>query len=264
MKGIICCYSGSGNTELAINYLKKRIKNVDFELYNIVKNNMPDLSKYDIVGFATFADFWGVPRYFHSFFNKMNPQPNKYSFVFNTYGFMSIKTLKSLANLAKAKQFDILIGHSLHTPESYPPMRARNRIYDTSPNQKEMDRFDAFISRLDGMLESIRTNKTPEKEKLKVGLLGTIMPAFPPTSAKKDMGKQDVDKDICKQCGTCERVCPCKAINLEPFPVFDHDKCYGCWACYNHCPEKAIYTKKFKGVGQYPKPSKELVNKLKD
>ena len=30
----------------------------------------------------------------------------------------------------------------------------------------------------------------------------------------------------------------------------------------NHCPEKAIYTNKFKAEWQYPKPSKELVNKL--
>ena len=45
MKGIICYYSGSGNTKLAANCIKKKIKNADFELCDIVKNDTPDLSK---------------------------------------------------------------------------------------------------------------------------------------------------------------------------------------------------------------------------
>ncbi|MFC1866378.1 flavodoxin family protein [Chloroflexota bacterium] len=188
MKGIICYYSGSGNTRLAVNYIKKRTKNADFELCNIVKNNIPDLSKYDIVGFATFTNFGGVSQYFHSFFDKINQQPNTHCFVFNTHGFMPIKTLKSLAKLAQSKGFNVLIGHSLHAPESYIPMRARNRDYDNSPNQKELGQFDAFISRLDDILESIRNNKIPKKTKVKIGLLGTIMPIFSPTRAKIDMG----------------------------------------------------------------------------
>jgi Fe-S-cluster-containing hydrogenase component 2 len=40
-------------------------------------------------------------------------------------------------------------------------------------------------------------------------------------------------------------------------------KCYGCWSCYNHCPKKAIYTRKFRGVGHYPKPNDLLKEKLK-
>ena len=151
MRGIICYYSGSGNTKLAINYLRNRIINVDFELYDIVKNDFPDLSNYNIVGFATFSDFGGVPQYFHSFFDKIEPQPDKYAFVFNTYGAMSLKTLKSLADLAQSKQFNVLVGHSLHTPESYPPMRIRNRSYNTSPSQKELDQFNTFLLNISGI-----------------------------------------------------------------------------------------------------------------
>jgi len=35
MKGIICYYSGSGNTKLAMEYLTRKITNTDFELYDI-------------------------------------------------------------------------------------------------------------------------------------------------------------------------------------------------------------------------------------
>ena len=45
MKGIICYYSGSGNTKLALEYMSKKITNTDFELYNIVRNEVPDFTK---------------------------------------------------------------------------------------------------------------------------------------------------------------------------------------------------------------------------
>ena len=72
MKGIICYYSGSGNTKLASEYIAEKLKNADFSTCNIVRNEIPDLSKYDIVGFATFTDFGDVPKYFYSFFDKMH------------------------------------------------------------------------------------------------------------------------------------------------------------------------------------------------
>ncbi len=262
MNGIICYYSGSGNTKLAVKYIKNKIRNVDFELCNIVRDEVPDFSKYDIVGFATFTDFGSAPQYMYSYFDRMRPQHNSYAFVFNTYGFLSGKALQSLAKLAQSKNYKFLCGHSLHTPESYPPMRSRNKAFDNSPNQKELRKFDEFITRLDEMLATIQAGNKPGTKRVKIGLLGVLFPAFSRTRAKKDFGEQQVDINLCKECGTCKKLCPYDAIELAPNPVFDHGKCRGCWSCYNHCPEKAIYTKKFKGEWQYPKPSRELVNKL--
>ena len=72
-----------------------------------------------------------------------------------------------------------------------------------------------------------------------------------------------VDESLCTECGICEKGCPYNAIILAPKPQFDMDKCYGCWRCYNKCPELAIYTKKFRGVGHYPKANDQFVTKLK-
>jgi len=262
MKGIICYYSGSGNTKLACEYINKGIADTDFELYNIVGNDIPDLKKYDIVGFATFTDFWGIPQYFHSFFEKIETVSGKNAFVFNTYGFISGKTLKQFSGLAGEKGFNVLAGHSLHTPENYPPMRTRNRAYDDSPEPKELEEFNAFISRLEIVLDTIAADKQPKRENIKIGLMGTLLPAFSRTQARKDFGEQDVDESLCTKCGVCAKGCPYEAIQLNPYPIFDHDKCYGCWYCYNHCHVKAIYTSKFNGIGHYPKPVKELVGKL--
>lgn len=61
MRGIICCCSGSGNTRLACSYMAGKVKNVDFDLLDITKDNVPSLETYDIVGFATFTNFMGIP-----------------------------------------------------------------------------------------------------------------------------------------------------------------------------------------------------------
>lgn len=263
MKEIICYYSGSGNTRLAAEYIKNRVRNADFELCDIVREESPELSQYEIVGFATFADFGGAPRLMHTFFDGLNPRPGGYAFVFNTYGFLSGKTLRSLARMAAGRGFTVIDGHSLHTPESYPPMRARNRTFENAPSQKELRRFNEFISRLDSKLAAIREGNEPGIEKIRIGLSGMLFPGLSRDRAKRDMGEQQVDTSLCQQCGTGQRLCPYGAIQLSPHPVFDHGKCNGCWSCYNHCPEKAIHTRKVRGDWQYPEPVPELVDKLK-
>ena len=262
MKGMICYYSGSGNTRLAANYIKEHTRHADFELYDIVRTAMPDFSEYGIVGFAAFTDFWGAPQYVHDFFARMDPYPGKPAFVFNTFGAISGKTLKQLADLAHSKGFHVLAGHSLHTPENYPPMRRRGMAADDAPSPKEFDAFSAFIARLDRMLEAVKDEKPLPHEPIKLGFSNRLLSAFPRTKAKKDFGKQNVDEGKCIQCDTCEQVCPYEAVKLSPFPVFDHSLCRGCWACYNHCPQQAIFTKKFKGECQYPKPNEMLTKKL--
>ncbi|HIH36647.1 MAG TPA: 4Fe-4S binding protein [Methanocellales archaeon] len=254
-KGIICYYSASGNTKLACQYIANKIKSAKFDLFDIVKEKSPDLDKYAVVGLATFADFWSVPYYFCSFLEKLGPHTKKHAFVFNTYGSASGKTLIRLKNMAEKNGFNVVAGYSLHTPESYPPLRARGSTFDDSPDENELEEFNEFISRFDNQLKSIQEGNAVNKE-IKISFLSRILQELPRTQARKDMGEKYVDESLCIECGVCKSVCPYGAIQLKPKPVFDMDKCFGCWACYNHCTEKAIYTKKYKGTSQYPKPSK--------
>ncbi len=261
MKGLICYFSGSGNTKLAMQYLTSKIKNIEFELCNIRKENNPDFKKYELIGFATYTDFYAPPRYFYSFFEGIKAQHFKYAFVFNTYGCISSDTLQKLKKLAEMKGFKILSGHSLHCPESYPPMRKSRLTFDFSPNRKELTRFDNFIDNLSIQIEDIKNNKDPKYVQIKSPILSYII-QYSRGKAKKDFGIQNINESLCDACGTCAELCPYKAIRLNPKPIFDHDKCNGCWVCYNHCTRKAIYAKKFRGDFQYPKPNDKLVKKL--
>ena len=73
---------------------------------------------------------------------------------------------------------------------------------------------------------------------------------------------KSVDESLCVECGVCGKHCPYGAIELAPKPVFDTNKCNACWACYNHCRKQAIYTRRYRGVGHYPKPIVQLRKKL--
>lgn len=262
MKGIICYYSGSGNTKLACKYIAGKI-GLLFDLLDVIKEREGDLTPYDVVGFATSTDFLGPPYLFQTFIEELPHQEGKLAFVFNTYGYISGKTLRVLERTVAAKGFEVIAGYSLHTPESYPPMIAGGKGAEEAPDERMMRSFDTFISELGQILERAKEGQRVEKKRVRIGLLNSILPMFPRTRAREDMGEKYVDESLCNECGACEQQCPYGAIQMGPKPVFNMSKCYGCWRCYNRCPEQAIYTEKYRGGPYYARPNDQLREKLK-
>lgn len=261
LKGIICYYSGSGNTRLACQYIRDRAKNADFSLFNIMKDGIPDFSKFGIAGFATFTDFWDPPYLVQKFIEGLAPVKGLPAFVFNTYGFLSGRTQYTMARWAAARGFSVICSHSLHTPENYPPMVAGGHANEQAPSPRELAAFRDFISGLDARCGRLREGK-PAGAPSGPNWMLRLHPAFQRTRSRQEMGIKYLDKELCDGCAICEKLCPYGALTMQPLPVFDQDKCYGCWSCYNHCPHKAIYTAKYRGRGQYPKPIQELKDKL--
>lgn len=262
MKGIICLYSGSGNTKLACRYLMKNISSTEFVLFNIVTDGIPDMNAYDVVGFACFTDFFGPSRLMLDFIEKI-PAANKPAFVLNTYGYINGRTQLVLGQEVGKKGFDVVAGYSLHTPESYPPMIARGMGNEDAPDEKELASFKTFISELDSLLREYAAAGKASKKLFSPGIGSRLLPMFSRDKARKDMGEKFIDEQLCTKCGICAKGCPCGAITLDPLPVFDMKRCSGCWFCYNHCPEKAVYTKKFRNIAHYPSPNEQLREKLK-
>ena len=263
LKGIICYYSGSGNTRLACQYIQNKVQSIKFELFNITKGGLPDLSGFDAAGFATFTDFLNPPQLFLSFTEKLERQPGKPAFVFNTYGFINGRTCRTLAARAGARGFKVIAGHSLHMPESYPPMVAGGNGNEQAPDEKELQHFRQFVDGLDAQFSLLASGRAVELKKARFNLASALWPPLSRTRSRDDMGLKYVDEELCDECGICGKICPYSAINLDPKPVFDMTKCYGCWSCYNHCPHKAIYTSKFRGRGHYPKPIDSVREKLR-
>ena len=261
MKGVICYYSGSGNTKLACRYIAKNIPDVEFDLFDILKGGTIDLAQYNIVGLAAFTDFFAPSQVFKTFVENLPQQNGKPAFVFNTFGFISGKTIKVMQDWASARGFRVVAGYSLHTPESHTPTIAQGRAYVDSPNEKELARFNEFIAGLGQLCAALKGGQSATG-KVSISLMNRLMPTIARTQARKEMGEKYVDETLCNQCGTCEKGCPYQSIKLSPFPTFDMDTCYGCWRCYNRCPKHAIYTDKYRGGPFYPKPAKQLKAKL--
>jgi ferredoxin len=262
MKGLICYFSTTGNTLLACRYIAQKIKNIDFKLFDITKNTIPDFTSFQVIGFATFAASLGPPVLIENFIKEIPQQKQKYAFLLNTYANYSGKTLNVMKNLLTEKGFTLIAGHALHTPENYPPYIVKGIIHEDAPNYKELERFESFIASLDVLLTSLTNEKTIPETKLRIGWLNSLLPILPRKRSFKKMGEKFVDFDLCTNCGNCKKHCPYQAIELNSKPVFNNEKCYGCWSCYNHCPTQAIYTQKLKGVGHYPKPNKLIQTKL--
>jgi ferredoxin len=216
-KGILCYYSGSGNTRLACQYIQSKVISVKLELFNIARSGVPELDEYACVGFATFTDFWDPPYLMQAFIEKLGTQNSKPALVFNTYGAINGKTLQMLGKWASAAGFKVVAGHTLHTPESYPPMVAGGRGNEDHPNKKELKAFKQFVSGLDRKLGLIKEGQEIKAARLNIGLLNSLLFAFPHTQSRKDMRLKYVD-DSCDECGICEKICPYGAVKLDPNP----------------------------------------------
>ena len=262
MKGLILYYSGSGNTKVACQYISKNLDNVEVELVDIVKSKeIPNFENYDIVGFATFTDFFNPPYLFEQFVQGLPDQNDKLAFVFSTFGNIAGKALFNMKKQVSAKGFKVAAGFAFKVPESYPPAVVRGIGDQNNPKEEHLNEFKLFVQKLNEILRS--PVDVGEAKIKKGGIFGLLFGSMKRTYARKDMGEKFVDESLCTECGICEKSCPYNAIILAPKPQFDMEKCYGCWYCYNHCPEKAIYTKKIRGEGHYPKANKQFVTKLK-
>lgn len=58
-----------------------------------------------------------------------------------------------------------------------------------------------------------------------------------------------IDQETCIGCGTCERVCPIRAVNADKGTI-DSARCLACLGCVNNCPAGAM-TMKFMGKKVY-------------
>ncbi len=260
MKGLICYFSGSGNTLLACRYIRDSISGVDFDLYDITSGNDVNYGNYDIIGFACYADFLGPSPLMRTFVKQVPFQSHKPSFVFNTYGNFNGPTLAILSRIVRSRGFNIVAGYALHMPENIPSMIMMGLANTQAPDEKELAGFKAFIDGLNGKIGKLKNGVTVPAFIPELG--ERLLFAIPRFVAKIVMGKKMVDTERCIKCGICVKKCPYHAITINEYPVFDEKKCQSCWRCYNLCREKAIYTKKYRDVAHSPEPIADVRKKM--
>lgn len=262
MRIAICHFSNSGNTKLACRRIARSLAPHDVDLIDMKPQSMPELSRYGLVGFAAFTDWFAPSEFVRRWVSALPEACGAPAFVFNTYGFASGPTLRIFARWVRERGFVVTAGHSLHTPESYPPQIARGLGAEDRPNARQLAAFGRFVDDLARVADCLEAKEAPRPCRLPGDPWRRLLPSFSRKRSYQDMGAKHVDEKRCTECGMCERLCPYGAITLDPKPVFDEDACFGCWSCYNHCPEHAAYTYRMRDRAHYPRPNKQLSEKL--
>ncbi|MEM4245106.1 MAG: DUF362 domain-containing protein, partial [Candidatus Nanoarchaeia archaeon] len=81
-------------------------------------------------------------------------------------------------------------------------------------------------------------------EEPRATLMHTLILPVAGTLRKAISAKPALIQEKCTKCASCFKICPAKAISMNPYPEFDYTKCIRCYCCHEVCPEKAIHLKK--------------------
>ena len=263
MRGIICYFSTTGNTKLVSEVVASRIENIEFDLYNITKDKEIDFSQYDIVGFASYTDFFAPGKLMASYIQGIDGN-SKPAFILTTYGQMSGNTQGIMAKLAKDSGFKIVAGFAFHTPENYPPLIKNGTTNENFPNKEDLNGFNNFIYRINTISKDLKNLETISEIKIKKSNSISIITKLMSLMNMDKMGPKFVHLEKCTSCSLCSKICPYNVITMvDGHPTFSENDCQSCYSCFNHCPSKAIFTKKLDGVGHYAKPHTNLISKIK-
>ncbi len=259
MKGIISCYSTTGNTRLVADRIANTLsaEGVDTIVQDPVKTPaLGDLQEYDIVGFGTPTMAWKPALGFYSCFGLLPTLPRRIpAFVFCTSAGQPVNTLYTMAEMLTEKNFLVLDGLEVLGENNWPVARQFGGAALEPFGKPEESDLEATTPFAKGLVQRLKSKDlSPKVFDFITSPLHFIGHRTGPMQLRVSMGKKKVDRSLCNQCAACARACAVRAISLKPYPVFSN-RCMGCCACYNLCPTGAITTSLSGGRGRYRGPA---------
>jgi len=259
MRGLISCYSTTGNTRLVADRIAATLCENGMEIVvrdPVREPDFDDLGTYDVVGFGTPTMAWKPSWGFYEGLGLVPTQKKLVpSFVFCTSGGQPINTLRTMAGLLTEKNFLVLAGLEVTAETNWPVARqfgSKAQGFVGRPDEGDLEAVGPFV---EGIVQQLNSKNLRSKVfDFMVSPLHLIGKRAGPKELRMAMGTKKVDRKRCTQCAACALGCPSRAISLRPYPVFSK-RCIGCWACYNNCPTEAITTTVTGGRGRYKGPA---------
>ena len=259
MRGLISCYSTTGNTRLVADRIAAALgeKGMEIVVRDPVREpDFDDLDSYDLVGFGTPTMAWKPSWGFYEGLGLVPTQKKLVpAFVFCTSGGQPINTLRTMAGSLTEKYFLVFDGLEVTAETNWPVARqfgGKAQGFVGKPDEGDLDVVAPFV---EGILQQLTSGSLKSKIfDFRVSPLHLIGKRAGPKELRRAMGTKKVDRKRCIQCAACAMGCAARAISLQPYPVFSK-RCIGCWACYNNCPTEAITTTVTSGRGRYKGPA---------
>jgi len=259
----MCYYSNTGNTKLVCTHLVSYLNTISLTLWDMNQDLYPNLEKYDLVGFASPIEFFGLPKFILDWFGDLQKlEKTKLAFLLLTFGNIPGSSILQFRNLVQDKGFQVIAGHTIHMPDNFPISRIKGFTSSASPSKKELSRYHLFCAILKDLVNSLKEGHEILEGSFKLSLINYFFNIPDRYAAKRSMGFKFLDYDLCTSCNICVQKCPYHAIEMKQYPEFIEELCFGCWACYNLCPSHAIYTNKVRDKGFYYEPSESLLEKF--
>lgn len=218
----IFCFSSTGNSLFTAKSLAKKI-------YGKVKpmNRGPELCDADVIGFVFPVYFWGLPRIVERFVSQLQiSKKDAYVFAVATCGGQVYSVPGKIARLLAPKGIPLRYGGTIHSVSNYIPE------YTPKDSSELRQRIDKSIDEIAAAVNARQSNRIKGYT-----LVNKIAYRFYP---KEDSDRYFAVAPVCTGCGTCQKVCPVKNIEMRGGkPAFLH-KCEHCLACLQNCPAQAI------------------------
>lgn len=242
-------FSGTGNTECAVNWISDRLRKseIDTTLIKIENNFKPDIEDTDFHIFAFPVYGFSAPRTFIKYVKNIRNIEKKQAAILSINGaeFAKGKLIngysayasENIENILKKKNFDVFLLKNISFPVNWtqvmnPPKDDEIKTI-LEKSKKEVEAFsDSFTN-----LESRITRS---------GFIGKyifrmFIPIFA-NFASRMLGKLYISDKKCNSCKVCVKNCPTQNIKFFGKTPIWGIKCLGCNRCINICPTHSIQT----------------------
>jgi ferredoxin len=235
VKTCIYYFSGTGNSLAAAKQICEGLG--DCELVSIASLRShggrikPDADRVGIV--CPVYDF-GLPAIVAEFAPRLEAGGVRYLFAVITFGGAGRSALTQLDGILKQQGKGLDAAWAVAMPGNFPPIarppegikreeilaKAETATAEITERARRLERAPPGLAPLTSLLRSI---------------------TYPPFIKNVHRaGERFRATDACTSCGTCEKVCPVKNIELvDGRPVWS-DQCQLCMACFHFCPVEAI------------------------
>lgn len=246
-------FSGTGNSLAVARDIAGKINGKLISVASVMKKESinPDADVIGIVFPVYYIINTGLPLIISRFTKKLSNIDSKYIFSVCTCGGGSGGALKTLGNIIESRGGKLSAGFTVIMPSNVTSVAKEKQ-------QKILNNWKKKLEVIYDYVNSRKAGKIDTTHLLARIIFAPLVPFIKPLilgPLKKLSGSKDLpfdelvylsDKSYltdsnCKDCGTCENVCPVNNIKMtDDKPEWLHH-CETCLACFHWCPEKAIH-----------------------
>ncbi len=252
---LILWFSQTGHTQLYGKLIAKILqsKGLEVRAHNIRDFDKKIINEFDIIVFGSpvyYLDIAEPLRKWMEIMPEIKGIPVASYSTFGGPGHNQYNTACNILELAEDKG-GIPVGMSFFgNMSTYAPTWSignTERIlkYSHLPNEVTYTNVRSFSNRI---LENVKKGISLEIDH-EFSLFDILKPFSSAWTTKLMITDHRIDPEKCIQCGTCVKVCPAGAIDLDTNKV-DTGACIACMGCVNNCPVQAVHMK-FMGSNVY-------------